>query len=436
MLLIITPILILICTPAHGSEQKLRDHDQKINTALEVVRHQLPAWVKESRKQLIHMLDETCRIPTDLGNIIVDFMGDFGYGKWFRHATIKNNAPITAGKTIHIVPLTQGRFAVSASHEYDTIKVYDADGNLQNTLSHGSEVRHFSSCSDRTGIVTSSLDGRVKMWKLTSDKKAQWCRKFAQPLSSQFLELGMHRLVIGNASTLQLWDMQNKKCLLTSEHNKSITTPLIKLSTDKIAVGCYTISLDYHQNHFNWMLMLWDTTSGSIEYLTSHHNSCINFIASLPNGLAATASYVGNKMIHVWNTHESELLHTLVPLEGYAYSLCALFDGTLASGAYNAIDIWNPTTGALIRTLRDETIQGIDTLLELSCGRLAAGGSGNNITIWDVVQGVCLQTLSGHWESDKTLKVLSDGKLLSADKAREITIWNSAINPEEFRSKK
>jgi WD40 repeat protein len=450
MFIITISLLILISTPAYSAENKLHDHDQKISTAAEVVRHQLPAWVKESRRNLIQLLDKTCKLPTVVGNIIVDMMGDCGYGTWFPQVTINNT--IKHERSMCIVTLPHGGFAVTSGSENDTIKVYDADGNLQHTLLNGAEVSNFSACLDGAGIAVNSTNGSINLWKLTSNKEAQLRRKFSQLLSkrqshqNQFLELQPHRLVIARHDALQLWDTQDKRCLATGDigRRQQIRTPLIKLSTGNIAACCKdTLYAALYTGRMNWHIILWNTTTQAVSCIQNVHDREIAAMVALPYGLLATASSSYSSfsdslrdkgIIKVWDTETTQLLHTLRSYRGTVHALCALLNNTLASGAYGAIDVWSPTTGARVRTVRDHTMGLVRALLELPCGRLAAGG--NNITIWDVVQGVCLQTLSGHWESVKTLKVLSDGKLLSADKAGKITIWNSAINPEEFRSKK
>jgi len=442
ILFIITSLFMLIATPAHGAEEELSDHDQKTNTALNVVRHKPPAWLEKSRKQLILMLQETCNFPTVLGEIILDLMGDCGSGKLFPHVTIKNKHKYE-GSEMHIVTLSDGRFAVTSCPNSDIIKVYDADGNLQHTLQHGSHMRCLSACSDGAGIAASSTDGGVNIWELNSTKKALLCSEFSHMLSkpgpSKYLvELSPHRLVVANYCALQLWDTENKTCSLESNFKNSIDTPLIKLSTGNIAVGYYNVSRN-NENHqkINWALALWNTTTGALSYIPQAHDNIMSAITALPHGLFATGCpnrELGQKgVIKIWDIEQGKLLHTLVPYHGAPYAFCALPDGTLASGAYNAIDIWNPTTGTRIRTLHHNSIGSVQALLELPYGCLVAGGTGKNITVWDVVKGVCLQELTCSQEI-KMLKTLSNGKLLSADRRGRIKIWDSAIDLAKFPS--
>jgi len=429
---------MLIATPAHGAEEELSDHDQKTNTALNVVRHQPPAWLEKSRNKLILLLQETCKFPTDLGNIIVDMMGDCGYGKWFLHITIKNKLEYRIDK-MHIVTLSDGRFAVT-SPKTNIIKVYDSDGNLQDVLQHDSKIYFLSACSDGTGILA-SCENKVYAWTLAAGKKAQLRAEFSEKLSTSgmfnhLLELSPHRLVIGHAGELQLWNTQNEECIATSRCDKTIKTLLTRISTGDIAFGYKDTHLEDDRNWaVAYGIALWNIRTGALSYIPQAHDNIMSAITALPHGLFATAAHSlpeAKAPIKVWNSKNNTLLHTLYPQKSrMAHSLVALPDGILASGAYKTIDIWNYITGVCIRTLHNETMDLVEVLLKLPHGHLAAGGTGKNITIWDVAKGLCLQTLSCS-DDIVTLKVLSDVKLLSRTTNGGITLWGSAIQPETF----
>jgi len=430
MLCIIIPLLMLIATPAHSAERELHDSDQKISTESNVTRHKPPAWAEESRKNLILLLQEICNLPTDLGSIIVDMMGDCGYGKLFPHITIKNR--LRQHDATRIITLSDERFAVAPYPDKDTIEAYDSDGNLQHILKHGDNILSLYACSNGTGIVANSFKGTVKVWDISPVKKARLRKKFSQLLSTtshtpnRFLELSPHRLVIGNPHTLRLLDTQNKKYLLTSELNKLISTPLTKLSTENIAVGYdYAIPMSG--------IIVWNTTTGALLCVKHAHDGHMRAIAALPYGLLATASYIHSlqkkEPIKVWNSANGSLLHALYPQQcNMTHSLVALPDGNLAAGSSGLVDIWNPISGTHIRTLHNGTIDIIHTLLPLPHGRLAAGGICQNITIWDVKEGECLQTLFDHNGCSVILKLLSNGNLLSADSCGNIKIWKNTID--------
>lgn len=79
--------------------------------------------------------------------------------------------------------------------------------------------------------------------------------------------------------------------------------------------------------------------------------------------------------------------------------LAVLPDGTLASGSQDrTIRIWNPRTGAHLRTLRGHSSRtgSVGSLSVLPDGTLASGSNDKTIRIWDPISGrwVCLFMLS------------------------------------------
>jgi WD40 repeat protein len=301
-------------------------------------------------------------------------------------------------------------------------------------------VKYLSACLNGAGIAASSDYGIINIWKLKPNKAIP-CQKLSQMLPQtgrlqDIVVLSPHHLGITRHNTLQIWNTQNKKCIATLQlrPDQFLRISPIKLSTGNIAVCCKAIKPPGSDtNCINSDIILWNTTTQAVSCIQNVHDREIAAMVALPYGLLATTAYVGEKIITVWDTNACKPLHTLRPYCGNAYSLCALSNGTLASGAYNAIDIWDPIAGKRLRTLHHKTIQSVDTLLELPFGRLAAGS--NNITIWDVAQGVCLQTLPCD-QQIAILKSLSTGALLSADSTGKITIWNSAIHPTAFSHQK
>lgn len=65
----------------------------------------------------------------------------------------------------------------------------------------------------------------------------------------------------------------------------------------------------------------------------------------------------------------------------------------------------------------------VGVLLQLADGRLASGSADTRIKIWDVMTGVCEQTLSVYNSEISFLLQLSDGRLASASDS-SISIWN------------
>ncbi len=76
------------------------------------------------------------------------------------------------------------------------------------------------------------------------------------------------------------------------------------------------------------------------------------------------------------------LIRTLTEHTSYVYSLNLLPDGSLISGSFKSIKIWNSNNGTLVRTLTGHT-GAVSSLVLLSDNSLASGSSDKTIKIWN-----------------------------------------------------
>ena len=87
-------------------------------------------------------------------------------------------------------------------------------------------------------------------------------------------------------------------------------------------------------------------------------------------------------------------------------------DGSLASGGYPEIRIWDTNSWSTIKTLTGHT-NSVLLLAVLPDGSLASGSSDNTIRIWDTKSWSTIKALTGHTNSVYSLAVLHDGSLAS-----------------------
>ena len=99
---------------------------------------------------------------------------------------------------------------------------------------------------------------------------------------------------------------------------------------------------------------------------------------------------------------------------------------TLASGHYDgAINIWNPRTGQLLRTIQSKGV--VESLAFSPDGILLAAGYSyvdNNIRIYAIDSGELLRTLEGHVHAVEYLSFAPNGQsLASASYDGSIRLW-------------
>ena len=105
----------------------------------------------------------------------------------------------------------------------------------------------------------------------------------------------------------------------------------------------------------------------------------------------------------------------------------------LASGSLdNTIKIWNIENGECIRTLTGHSNWVISVEL-ISQNRLASGSLDNTIKIWNIDNGECIRTLTGHRNFVSSVELISQNRLASGSLDKTIKIWN-IDNGECFRT--
>jgi|GEM_PF-2118148 len=162
-----------------------------------------------------------------------------------------------------------------------------------------------------------------------------------------------------------------------------------------------------------------------------------SFLIQLEDGTFASRSR--HNTIKIWDPKTGACLRTLI---GPTYHidivvsrvLVALRDGTLASLAGDGIRIWDPQAGVCLQILQEDTSR-FTALAALSDGTLASEStdrgvysSSGTIRIWNPKTGECLRTLQGYTNAVSILTELKDGTLASGSNMYcddgIIKIWN------------
>ena len=87
------------------------------------------------------------------------------------------------------------------------------------------------------------------------------------------------------------------------------------------------------------------------------------------------------------------------------------------------IKIWNMDNGECIRTLTGHS-KGVTSIELISSNRLASASMDNTIKIWNIASGAVIRTLIGHSEWVVTVKFVSPNRLASGSEDATIKIWN------------
>jgi len=455
--------LMLTCIQVHSAEEQLCPSDEKMHTANRIIRYQIPSQVKKNSAVLISTLQHACSFPTALAQLVLEMMGNSGYGTWFPHATVYqpcDHAPLCryrqeayqpstfscgcASKPLHIIPLHHGHFvATRLLHMPEKIILWNSNGELCKSYDERGGAFVAFTALPEINLIASSETAPKPVDTLAADA---WDYTTGQSVHSfhdnnhPYLEYTRIRLLIAlpphqlalcspwHQQRIEVWDMNKKKRIVQSKLiNVSFEYGFVQLSTGDFAANYY------HEKSKCFKVAIWKRAADKWIHTSSGHTHNISNMVALPGGLLATTSADRNApqrhiledfIIKVWNTENGIYVYNLLGHKNIISSLIMLPPNNLASGSHDGIiKIWDLEKRICARVFNNK--HPIFTILSLPHGQVAAGSS-DTINIWDLKAGVVLQQLPHN--NVHTLKMLSDGKLLSANPMGVITIWNSTLS--------
>lgn len=185
--------------------------------------------------------------------------------------------------------------------------------------------------------------------------------------------------------TIKLWNIANGQEIRTLKgHSQGVDNVIFSPDGVTLASGSWDNTIK-----------LWNLTNGQEIRTLKGHSDLVLSIAFDTKGVIL-ASGSKDKTIKLWNLVTGELIRTIKAhtekvnsvtfASGASYSKAFNIDQILISGSNdNTIKLWNPATGASIRTLKQDS-GFIYSIATSPSGRtIASGGSaGNILKIWQI----------------------------------------------------
>ena len=141
----------------------------------------------------------------------------------------------------------------------------------------------------------------------------------------------------------------------------------------------------------------------------------VRSVAYSPTGdLLATGSY--DEVVRLWQPTTGALVRSLTGHAGWVRSVAFSPDGEMLASASddNTVRLWRVSDGAVLQVLT-EGVEGVRVVALSPDGtRLATGGSDNTIRLWRVSDGALMSTLQGHMAWVRSLAFSPDGKTLAS----------------------
>lgn len=206
---------------------------------------------------------------------------------------------------------------------------------------------------------------------------------------------------------------------LDSSPQMDVPRTLLQLADGRMASETVVGSIQ----HFDFAIAIWDLASGSILKLLQGHTDRISALVELDDQTVAASSLDG--VIYVWNISQSQLILTpsrnLTGHEAPVNDLILLANGNLASCADDRILVWDYANEVVVNNMSSNTNSQINTLKQLADLNIAAGS--HFVQIWDSDSGQLLDTLYNENNSINALIELSDGRLVAGGLDTKVVFW-------------
>jgi WD40 repeat protein len=178
------------------------------------------------------------------------------------------------------------------------------------------------------------------------------------------------------------------------------------------------------------------SSSGQIEYLENNsfnkispnfHTNAIWHLKYLPykNGYVASAS--DDTTVNVWDTLTWTSIQRYTNHTNWVRSLDQIDNDTMVSGSYDqTIRIWRISTGETLKIINVNAWVYVVRVFSIELKQIVCGksGSSNNLQIYNYSTGDLIRTLIGHSSSVLSIEILSEQFMASGGNDKSVIIWD------------
>jgi WD40 repeat protein/predicted Ser/Thr protein kinase len=283
---------------------------------------------------------------------------------------------------------------------------------------HTGGIHGLAFSPDGTRLASSSLDGTLKVWDVTTGQVLHTLKGHSSEVASvAFSPDGKQLASAGfQDQMVKVWDASTGQELMTLRgHGGGLWDVAFSPDGRRLASASSDLTVK-----------VWDATTGQEVFTLKGHSDEVKSVAFSPDG-RRLASASQDRTVKVWDTANGQELLTLrrhtLGLNAVAFSP----DGTrLASGGDDrTVMVWDATTGQEILTLQGHALMVYDLAFSPDGSQVASAGADQTVRVWDARTGQEVSTLQGHGNVVFSLAFSPDGtRLASGSQDRTVKFWD------------
>jgi WD40 repeat protein len=270
---------------------------------------------------------------------------------------------------------------------------------------------------DGTRIASSSLDGLVKVWEVSTGQVLYTITGHHSEVSRvRFSPDGRWLASTGfQDEMVKVWDARTGQELQTFSQGGLLWDLAFSPEGRRLAVASS-----------DGRVKVWDITTGQEILTLKAHSEPAHGVAFSPDG-RWLVSAGWDQTVKVWDATTGQEIHML---KGHTLGVNAVAfspDGTrLASaGEDRTVKVWDPATGQLLQTLYGHTLLVLDLAFSPDRSQVASAGADQTVRVWDARTGQEVSTLQGHGNIVMSLAFSPDGtRLASGSQDRTVKLWD------------
>lgn len=307
---------------------------------------------------------------------------------------------------------------------------------LQTWEAHTSSVSSVYFFNDSKSLTSGSADGTVRIWNtskgecLTTQQKHRPVSSIAllqEPKFAILTPIYHHRWRNNKyrESTVEVYDASSRSCTARMTGGDTGMCCITVWDSRFIVIGS-----------MNGMIKVWDTENTErIHTLEGHRDIVAEFSISQNSNLLASASYDND--IRIWDLHSRECVRILTEHRNSVKSVAFSPDSLLLASESidHSILLWSTQDWNCIYVLGQSVPPPQNTIwrdltrslvFSHDSNVLAVGSELGDIQLWDTSNGQLLQTFKGHSGSILSVTFSHDSKLLaSGSDDSTIRIWDA-----------